>query len=143
SVGRMKKKSKIALIAILIIFFAATFRIQIAFFQLGSAWVSSAFDGMIYENQDSFLSEEWKEGNKKTRYSFVDALLASNPVKNKSKDQVREILGDPDQIEDGTIWHYETKRPGWRFIDFSGGGISVKFNENNQVKGLSDTRWID
>jgi hypothetical protein len=72
----------------------------------------------------------------------VDALLVSNSLNHQEPEKVREFLGEPDSIED-RIWHYETERPGWRLIDFSGGGVAVYYDEYNRVKKLKDTRWID
>ena len=109
---------------------------------IGSASVYGLVDEMIHKDKVTFSSPEWKEGNKKTRFAYVDALLASKLIEDKSPEEVRELLGEPDTIEE-TAWSYETKRPGWRLIDFSGGGVAVHFDAQGRVKEVKDTRWID
>lgn len=102
-------------------------------------WVNAK----VYADKAVFSSEKWKDGNRKTRFTYVDALLAEDVLKDKSQSEVRLMLGAPDRIADGQIWVYETKRPGWRFIDFSGGGVAVEFDDNQHVKTVTDTRWVD
>jgi hypothetical protein len=53
------------------------------------------------------------------------------------------ILGEPGQVDVSNVWHYDAERPGWRFIDFTGGGVAVEFDENTVVHEVKDTRWIN
>ena len=46
------------------------------------------------------------------------------------------------ELEDGA-WQYDTRRPGWRLIDFSGGGLLVTFTDSDDVKGIVNNTWID
>lgn len=110
---------------------------------MGAGSVLGWIDKKIYEDKSAFSSEEWRGGNRKTRFAYIDVLLADDVLKDKTQAEVSELLGEPDWINEERIWCYETERPGWRFIDFSGGGISVEFDESLTVKEVKDTRWID
>ncbi len=139
----MKKKTKrvIIVLGIVGVLAASPYLLMVAY--LGSASVYGSIDEKVYEDEATFSAKKWREGNKKTRFSYVDALLASDLLNNEPQQKVREVLGEPDFIEDGKIWHYDTETPGWNFIDFNGGGVSVEFNRENRVKVLKDTRWTD
>jgi len=98
-------------------------------------------DESLYSTTDTFLSEKWNN-NRKYRYSVLRHVIDNIATEGKTDEELLLILGKPDRKDKDGIWHYNCKRPGWRFIDFSGGGLSLQF-EGNVLTKSKDTTWID
>ncbi len=57
--------------------------------------------------------------------------------------EIEGILGKPDWTTKKKEWQYETKRPGWQFIDFSGGGLLMEFGPDRKTSRISKNLWVD
>lgn len=57
--------------------------------------------------------------------------------------EIEGILGKPDWTTKKKEWQYETKRPGWHFIDFSGGGLLMEFGPDRKTSRISKNLWVD
>lgn len=139
----MKKRAKflILILSAVAVLAASPWIFPRVWLYAGSAY--GKIDEWRYQEQDAFHSEEWKEGNRKTRFTLVSTLIEGNVLTGKTQDAIERILGNPDRIGKDGIWHYETERPGWRSIDFSGGGLAVGFDSKQTVDEVTDTRWVD
>lgn len=60
-----------------------------------------------------------------------------------TESEIEVILGKPDSITEKKEWQYETKRPGWHFIDFSGGGLLIEFGSDRKAYRISKNLWVD
>ena len=100
-----------------------------------------AYDSFFYSQSSNFDSSKWSQGPSKYRYSVLDHIIKNVLEKNLTKSQVKSILGEPDRITEEN-WFYESIRPGFRFIDFSGGGLKLEF-ENRILIKYSNNTWID
>ncbi len=73
-----------------------------------------------YERSRSFNKERWF-ADKFNRYEMRDDLVKSRRLKNKSKQEIVEILGLPSTVIDSlNIWDYE--------LGMSGAGFGWQFN---------------
>jgi len=56
---------------------------------------------------------------------------------------VEVLLGKPDWITGEGGWQYESRRPGWRVIDFNGGGLLIGFDAAHRIAEISKNTWED
>ena len=135
----MKKWAKIAIV----IFIALTSPWWLTAGCLGVSMIYGEIDEYIYSPTADFDSERWKEGVSKYRYSVLEAVAEGIIEKGISKDNVFGLLGRPDHIDNEGNWQYESIQPGWRLIDFSGGGVLVEYDNDGKVSRSSVSIWID
>lgn len=57
-------------------------------------------------NDLQFDSPKWKEGDKRTKGRMASDLGKSEVLNDKTKNDIREILGEPDFFGE-TVWIYE------------------------------------
>ena len=110
---------------------------------MGGATVYGKVDKIRYAPTAEFTSSRWQKPDRKYRYAVLDTV-ATRIITNGMQDTaVVELLGKPDLVDTNSNWQYETKRPGWHFIDFSGGGLLVEFDSNRLVQKATVNTWID
>lgn len=103
----------------------------------------SYLDNWRYSPTTDFRPRDWQRPNRKYRYAVLDHVIAKVVVPGMGAAQVRMELGAPDEIADDGAWSYEAQRPGWHFIDFSGGGLRIEFDGEGRVVRVVKTVWID
>jgi|SaaInlStandDraft_1057018.scaffolds.fasta_scaffold291578_1 hypothetical protein len=108
---------------------------------IGYTYLSTEVDSYLYSDSSNFNSEKWKEGPSKYRYSVLSHIIAQVVRKNMSQKEVLKKLGKPDSTNNNS-WQYETIRPGYRLIDFSGGGLQITFSQN-KILEIKDNTWVD
>ena len=110
---------------------------------IGGATLYGKADKIRYASTTEFTSSRWQKPDRKYRYAVLNAV-ATRIITNGMRDAaVVELLGKPDMVDTNSNWQYETKRPGWRFIDFSGGGLLVEFDTNRIVHKAMVNTWVD
>lgn len=112
----------IAVVAIAILYLTPH---AIIFAWLGGGSLFNKFDQWRYPPITTFDAARWKSPNLKYRYSALSYLVDTELRPGMTAKELTDLLGEPDRITSDGRWHYETKRPGWRFIDFSGGGLQL------------------
>jgi len=110
---------------------------------IGGALISGKIDEVIYRPTTKFSPKKWKKPNQKYRYAVLDTVANTIITTNMINTEVIKLLGQPDSIGTNNVWQYETKRVGWRFIDFSGGGLALHFTTNQLVNKIEINTWID
>ena len=110
---------------------------------IGGSALRGRIDEGIYQPTTKFDSAKWQEPNRKYRYAVLDTVAKKIITTSMTKTEVERLLGQPDSIGTNNVWQYETKRPGWRLIDFSGGGVAVCFTTNQLVEKTEINTWID
>lgn len=115
---------------------------------LGGLWlVAGSVYGKIdlwrYQPTNNFRSADWKRPNLKYRHSVLDYTAANVVSIGMTEPEIEVILGKPDSITEKKEWQYETKRPGWHFIDFSGGGLLIEFSPDQKASRISKNLWVD
>ena len=100
------------------------------------------FDEWRYQTPTEFSERKWKS-NEKYRWVSVDLLIEDVLHEGMKKDDIIEALGNPDSKTAEGYWLYHAKRPGWNFIDFSGGGLVLKFKADNRLESAENTTWVD
>ena len=66
-----------------------------------------------FQSKDlTFESEKWKNGNSSFRARMISDLLKSKVLENKTKTEVIEVLGGPDNDENG-YFIYKFEFGGW------------------------------
>lgn len=113
-----------------------------AFYMLGSS-VYGKIEEKIYAPSHDFNSERWKSGHKKYRHSVLNHVATEVIKPNMSELEVANLLGNPDSVTKDKNWQYDTDIPGWRLIDWTGGGLIIHFDEGRQVKRAEINSWID
>ena len=108
---------------------------------VGYSYISTASDSYLYSKKSNFESNKWKEGPSKYRYSVLEYTISHILRKEMSKEEVLSLLGKPDKNKNNT-WQYNAIKPGYRLIDFSGGGIEIKFS-NNKIIEITNNTWVD
>ncbi len=106
----------------------------------GGAMTLGNIDEWRYPQTSAWIPSRWRT-DLKYRYSVVEEVISNRVKPGMSADEVNNLLGTPDR-SDGMVWAYETKKPGWRFIDWNGGGVRVTF-EGGKVSTVEDSRWVD
>jgi hypothetical protein len=114
---------------------------------LGAMWIAGCsifgiIDEWRYSPTTHFQATDWKNPDKKYRYAVLDHVAAKVIVAGMKEEDVEELLGRPDSLTKNA-WQYETKRPGWHFIDFSGGGLLIEFDSSHRVVKISKNLWVD
>ncbi len=133
----MKKRSLIIGLAIL----CALASIPIGL--VGVASIASNVDEYRFRPTTEFNSVRWKAGDLKYRFSVVDTVVGRIVLPGMKEPDVIKVLGSPDAVDTTGLSSYHAKRPGIRFINFSGGGIRVDYDPTGAVIRVSDTRWVD
>jgi hypothetical protein len=110
---------------------------------IGARSVYGRIDEYRYRPTSQFEATRWKSHDMKYRYSVLETVAKRIVSPGMTDRAVALVLGQPDQIDKSGDWQYETIRPGWRLIDFSGGGILVQFDEKRTVRGAQVNTWID
>jgi hypothetical protein len=90
-----------------------------------------------------FRETDWKRPDRKYRYAVLDHVAAKIVTVFMSESEVVTLLGKPDAVTAEKKWQYETQRPGCQFIDFSGGGLLLAFNQQGKVAEISKNLWTD
>lgn len=99
-------------------------------------------DEWRYAKTANFSSDRWKKPDRKYRYSVLDAVVSSEIKPGMSADEVQAKLGPPDARPDGD-WEYLADQPGWRFIDWHGGGLLISFTPKAMVSEVRKNYWVD
>lgn len=58
-----------------------------------------------YYPKQNFNKKEWLNKNK--RYEYSDDIIDSKMLMNKSKSEVRKILGDESNLDTSDTWYYD------------------------------------
>tara|TARA_B100000497_G_scaffold33057_1_gene38871 strand:- start:451 stop:858 length:408 start_codon:yes stop_codon:yes gene_type:complete len=100
------------------------------------------FDKWRYQEKNEFIRAKW-DRNPKYRFSVIDYVSESVVNTGMMKEEVSQALGEPDYIYEDGSWQYESDIPGWRWIDFSGGGLNLTFDSQQQLTEATNNTWID
>jgi hypothetical protein len=68
----------------------------------------------VFFPEQQFSSEQWLNGNLRTRGRMASDLVASGMLRKKSRQQVLDLLGPADQTQGGTLLYCVDR--GWRGI---------------------------
>lgn len=110
---------------------------------IGGATIYGKIDVIRYAPTTEFTSGRWQKPNRKYRYAVLDTVATRIITNGMQERSVSEVLGKPDMIDTNGNWQYETRRPGWRLIDFSGGGLLIEFDSERHVNKASINTWVD
>ena len=135
----MKKRTIIGLIVLAV----ATAPWWMMAVYIGTHSLYGRVDEARYQPTTEFDSARWQIPNRKYRYAALGHVATSIIKSGMPQAEVARLLGQPDIKGTNNVWQYETQRPGWRFIDFSGGGLAVHFSSNDVVTGAVINTWID
>ncbi len=100
------------------------------------------FDEWRHQEPEEFSERKWKS-NKKYRWVSVDLLIEEQLNQKMKKEEVIALLGQPDETTLEGHFEYDADRPGWQIIDFSGGGLLLKFTPQGYLESSINTTWID
>lgn len=100
------------------------------------------FDEWRHQTPTEFSERKWKSSDK-YRWVSVELLINELSQQKLNKEELVQRLGHPDSKTAEGHWEYEAKRPGWSFIDFSGGGLLLKFDSDNYLESATNSTWID
>jgi hypothetical protein len=85
-----------------------------------------------YYPEREFSKEKWKT-DEETRYEMTDDLIENEKLIGKTKEQVKELLGQGSVSFDGTVWTYSVGyRPGIIVIDPD--VFEVQFKDDKVIK---------
>jgi hypothetical protein len=115
----------------------------LGFVLIAGGSVYGQFDQWRYKPTEEFRESDWKRPDLKYRYSVLDHVAAKVVAVGMKREDVERVLGKPNSITQKGEWQYETQRPGWYFIDFSGGGLLVEFDAQGRVSRVSKNLWVD
>ena len=104
--------------------------------------VYGEFDKWRYQEKNEFIRAKW-DRNPKYRFSVIDYVSESVVTAGMMKEEVSQALGEPDCIYEDGSWQYESDIPGWRWIGFSGGGLNLTFDSQQQLTEATNNTWID
>ena len=99
-------------------------------------------DEWRYQPASEFSEARWKKPDLKYRYSVLQEVIDHQIQPGMTASNVKSRLGEPDSFADGG-WQYEARRSGWHFIDWQGGGLVIRFSEQNIVVAAKRNHWID
>lgn len=86
---------------------------------------------MEYYPKQDFNKKEWLNKNK--RYEYSDDIIDSKMLINKSKNEVRKILGDESNLDTSDTWYYDLGfRP--ELLNIDPYSLEVDFNNGKVVK---------
>lgn len=115
---------------------------------LATAWMAGNtaignLDKWRYRPTSEFRPADWKQPNLKYRYSVLDYVASQVVTNGMLRTNVMLVLGKPDHVTEKSAWQFETRRPGFYLIDFSGGGLLVEFDAQDRVVKVSKNLWVD
>ena len=110
---------------------------------LGGATLWGRVDEYRYAPTAHFDAARWQRPDRKYRHAVLDAVAKNIVTQGMADSSVRRLLGKPDMTDTNGYWQYEARRPGWHFIDFSGGGFLIQFQTNGLVKDVQINTWVD
>ena len=135
----MKKRIKIGLVILAVI----TSPWWLCALYLGIATLWGKIDEARYAPTTHFDAARWQKPNRKYRYAVLDTVAKTVIAQGMTEVRVGQLLGKPDMTDTNQNWQYESRRPGFRLIDFSGGGLLLHFDTNGMVKNVRINTWID
>ena len=110
---------------------------------IGGASLYGRIDKFRYDPTTHFDPSKWQKPDRKYRFAVLDTVAKQIITPGIPENRVTELLGKPDAVDTNSNWQYETKRPGWRFIDWTGGGLLIEFNTNRLVQKTIINTWVD
>jgi hypothetical protein len=91
------------------------------------------FDKWRYRPSTTFNAEKWNRPDRKYRFSVTDYVIQQVVKPGMTETQVIELLGTPNAITANEDYQYETQHPGLRSLNWTGGGILIKFDPDRRV----------
>jgi hypothetical protein len=91
------------------------------------------FDKWHYRPKASFDASKWNRPNLKYRYSVTNFVIHEIIKPGMTESQVVDLLGTPNAVTGDEDWQYETQQPGLRSLNWTGGGLLVKFDPDRKV----------
>ncbi len=137
--SKMKRRTIIGLVALA----AVTSPWWLFALYLGGASLWGRVDEAHYRPMTKFDAARWQKPERKYRYAVLACVAKNVVTQGMAEANVKALLGKPDMTDTNANWQYEARRPGWRPIDFSGGGILVHFDTNGTVQKVEINTWID
>ena len=95
------------------------------------------FSYLFHEPQKDFNQDKWF-ANKLSRYEMRDDIVNSNILKNKTKQELIQLIGKPDIKDSTNIWIYD--------LGTSGAGLGWQFNSLKitfKNREVSDVKKIE
>jgi hypothetical protein len=82
--------------------------------------------------QREFDPRAWKQGNLRARGEMVDSLQARSLLRDKTREEVLDLLGTPDESHEGQLRYRVDmgRRIGWRPFPVS---LLVEFDDKSRV----------
>jgi len=136
-------KKRIIKFVLIVIFLVVTFPWWSMMLWMSSSIIYGKIDTIIYAPQKSFNAHKWKSGHEKYRHSVLNHVVTQVITQGMSEEEVLSLLGKADYVSKEGDWQYETEFPGWRLIDWTGGGLLVHFDENRSVTRAENNTWVD
>lgn len=110
---------------------------------MGVCSLRGQVDECVYRPTSEFDSAKWQSPNRKYRFAVLGHVATNIVRSGMPQEEIARLLGQPDFIGTNNVWQYEVRMPGWRLIDFSGGGLAVQFSSDGVVTGTVISTWID
>lgn len=104
--------------------------------------VYGEFDEWRHQTPEKFSERKWNS-SLKYRWISIDLLIEEHLRDGMSKEEVVGLLGEPNNTTPEGSFEYEARRPGFHFIDFSGGGLLVEFTPHGYLESATNTTWVD
>jgi len=102
----------------------------------------SEFDEWRYQEPNEFSERKWKSSDK-YRWNSIDLVIEEKLREKIKREEVIAILGAPDKSTPEGHVEYDAERPGFHLIDFSGGGLLIKFTPDGYLESSTNTTWVD
>lgn len=100
-------------------------------------------DEWRYRPAQTFDSKSWNKPDLKYRFSVLGVLIREVIKPGMSEQQITGLLGAPNAVTADNDWQYETQQPGWKFINWTGGGLLIKFDPERHVIEAVDNTLMD
>jgi len=95
--------------------------------------------GSPFETQKSFDQQAWQL-KADTRFRMQDDIVNNNILENKNKEQIVDLLGEPDQKDASDLWIYNMGMTTSGFPTF----YSLKLGfENDQITKVEKIKHVD
>ena len=105
---------------------------------LGFSFITFLY-GSPFETQKSFDQQAW-HSKADTRFRMQDDIVNKEILKNKNKEQIIDLLGEPDQKDASDLWIYNTGVSTSGFPTFY--SLKLEF-ENEQVTKVEKIKHVD